>query len=237
MGKTLGLIGGTGPQGTGLAIRFARAGKENDLKVIIGSRKQDKAERLASECNERMGEDLIAGFENPIAVEKSDYILLTIPFEYAEATVSGLKDKLTSDKIFVDVTVPLTMEEYGEKKKKVPRIMPVEQGSASELLRAIVPKDVPVVGAFKTISAHALGEIDEPLNRDVFVIGNEVPAKKEFMSVIDMLPDVRAVNVGDLWYARVLEGMTAMVIRMNMLHKRKDLGYLMTLPHKGEKKW
>lgn len=237
MGKILGLIGGTGPQGTGLAIRFARAGKNNDLKVVIGSRKQDKAERLAAECNERMGEHLIEGFENPIAVEKSDYVLLTIPFEYAESTVSGLRDKLTSDKIFVDVTVPLTMEEYGPKKRKVPRIIPVEQGSASELLRTIVPKDVPVVGAFKTTSAHALGEIDEPLNRDVFVVGNEIVAKKEFMNVIDMLPDARAINAGDLWYARVLEGMTAMVIRMNVLHKRKDLGYLMTLPHAGEKKW
>ncbi|MFW9915068.1 MAG: NADPH-dependent F420 reductase [Candidatus Thorarchaeota archaeon] len=237
MGKILGLIGGTGPQGTGLAIRFARAGKKNDLEVVIGSRKQDKAERLASECNERMGEELIVGFENPIAVEKSDYILLTIPFEYAEATVSGLRDKFTSDKIFVDVTVPLTMEEYGPKKRKVPRLIPVKQGSASELLRTIVPEDVSMVGAFKTTSAHALGEIDKPLNRDVFVIGNEIAAKKEFMNVIDMLPDARAINVGDLWYARVLEGMTAMVIRMNMLHKRKDLGYLMTLPHAGEKKW
>jgi len=235
MGKILGLIGGTGPQGTGLAIRFARAGKYNDLKVVIGSRKQEKADRLASECNERMGEDLITGYVNPSAVEKSDYVLLTIPFEYAEATVTGLREKLTSDKIFVDVTVPLTMEPY--KKGKVPRLMSVEQGSASELLRTIVPENVPVVGAFKTISAHALGEIDRPLNREVFVVGNDVPAKKEVMSVIDMLPDVRPINAGDLYYARVLEGMTAMVIRMNMLHKRKDLGYLLTLPHEGQKRW
>ena len=235
MGKILGLIGGTGPQGTGLAIRFARAGKDKDLKVVIGSRKQEKADKLASECNERMGEDLITGYVNPSAIEKSDYVLLTIPFEYAEATVSGLREKLTSDKIFVDVTVPLTMEPY--KKGKVPRLMSVEQGSASELLRTIVPENVPVVGAFKTISAHALGEIDRPLNREVFVVGDNVPAKKEVMSVIDMLPDVRAVNAGDLYYARVLEGMTAMVIRMNMLHKRKDLGYLLTLPHEGQKRW
>lgn len=237
MGKVLGLIGGTGPQGTGLAIRFARAGKENALEVVIGSRKQEKADRLASECNDRMNEDLITGYENPVAVEKSDYILLTIPYEYAEATVKGLADKLTADKIFVDVTVPLIMEEYGPKKRKVPRLMDVEQGSASQFLRTVVPENVPIVGAFKTISAHALGEIDQPLNRDVFVVGNNIPAKKEFMSVIDMLPDMRAVNAGDLWYARVLEGMTAMVIRMNVIHKRKDLGYVMTLPHLETKKW
>ncbi|MFQ5979656.1 MAG: NADPH-dependent F420 reductase [Candidatus Heimdallarchaeota archaeon] len=237
MGKVLGLIGGTGPQGTGLAIRFARAGKESALEVVIGSRKQEKADRLASECNDRMSEDLIAGYENPVAVEKSDYILLTIPYEYAEATVKGLADKLTADKIFVDVTVPLVMEEYGPKKRKVPRLMNIEQGSASQFLRTVVPENVPIVGAFKTISAHALGEIDQPLNRDVFVVGNNIPAKKEFMSVIDMLPDMRAVNAGDLWYARVLEGMTAMVMRMNVIHKRKDLGYVMTLPHLEAKKW
>ncbi|MHA2297863.1 MAG: NADPH-dependent F420 reductase [Candidatus Hodarchaeales archaeon] len=225
MSKIIGMIGGTGPQGQGLALRWGLAGES----VVMGSRQQEKADRISAEVNAKLGKDLVIPRINEKCIEESDIVLLTVPFEYAAATLKPFIPLFNGDKILVDVTVPLKPFEKG----KMVDLLPEDQigaPSATELLQKMMPENVPVIGAFKTLSNATLQGIDElpVLDQDVFVFGRNKEAKLLVKEIVELIKNLRAVNSGSYKSARHVERFTAFVIGVNRRLKTHHSGFTMT---------
>jgi NADPH-dependent F420 reductase len=200
------LLGGTGPQGTGLALRWAMAG----VDVVIGSRVHERGRKIAEDLSQRLGEapGKMTGMSNAEAVREADeFVVLTVPYVGHRPTLESLREALNG-KILVDVVVPLAEDNP----KKV--VMPPE-GSATEEAQAILGKEVPVVGALHNVSAHVLDQTDRPINCDVLVCGNNREAKDKVIALVGML-GVKAYNAGLAESARAIEPMTAILIRLNI---------------------
>ena len=218
----IGFISGTGPQGKGLAMRFAMAG----TKVTVGSRQPERAQRTVDELNglvaAQVGEGNFAPIEageNHAVVAASRLVMLTVPFEHAAATLDGYRDAFSQDSIFVDVTVPL---QFG---KGDVRVMVPPEGSGSKVLREILPAQIPFTAAFKTLPAHVLENISAPIDCDTFVFGDRKEAKEELAGIIRRIPGLRPIDVGGLSAAATVEGMTALVIRINRKMKSREARY------------
>ena len=198
------IIGGTGPQGQGLALRFARAGQ----RVALGSRDGARATEIVAELNAKLGTALIEGFDNEGAVAAADeMVILAVPFSAHNATLAALKPLLTG-KILVDIVVPLSPND--------PKLvdMPPE-GSATEAAQALLGDDIPVVGALHNVSARTLNSLDNPSNCDILVCGNKLEPRKKVMALIEQL-DVTAYNAGNAQAARCIEAITPILIRLNI---------------------
>ena len=203
---TIAIIGGTGPQGQGLALRFARAG----VPVALGSRDAARAADIGSELMAKLPKDaaLIIGLANEEAVKAADEIvILAVPFAGHNATLEALKPHL-GGKILVDIVVPL---KDGDPKKVD---MPPE-GSATEAAQALLGPDIPVVGALHNVSATTLKTLEWDINCDILVCGNSLPARKRVMDLIEKL-GVTAYNAGDAEAARCIEAITPILIRINI---------------------
>lgn len=209
--EVVGLLGGTGPQGRGLAMRLARAG----FQVWIGSRDRERAREKAAEMNERIGGGTIVGEENEAVVAAAKFVLLTVPFDSAASTLASLSHRFREGSIFVDVTVPLSFE--GGRVAAAPP----PEGSGSLHLRNILPSEIPFTGAFKTLPAHLLEEIDTPLDCDTFVFGDDKLAREAVSGMISAIPGLRPVDAGGMSSAATVEGMTALLIRINRKYKTK----------------
>lgn len=200
------ILGGTGPQGRGLALRFARAG----IDIVLGSRSQERAVQAAEELEGKIPQasGRITGADNATAVSQSDsMVLLATPWSAHNATLEALKQALTG-KILVDLVVPLA--EGNPKKVDMP-----PEGSATEAAQALLGPDIPVVGALHNVAAHGLRQLDQPINCDVLVCGNDVEAKKKVIELIKRL-DVVAYNCGPAYNARCIEAITPLLIRLNI---------------------
>ncbi|MEM8773666.1 MAG: NADPH-dependent F420 reductase [Pseudomonadota bacterium] len=203
---TLAIIGGTGPQGQGLALRFARAG----VPIVIGSRDGARAAEIAEELSAKLASDAasITGMENRAAVEAaSDMVMLAVPWSGHNATLEAIKDTLDS-KILIDIVVPL--KEGDPKKVDMP-----PEGSATEAAQALLGSDVPVIGALHNVSATTLNNLDWAINCDVLVCGNSLEARKTVMALIRKL-GIEAYNAGDAEAARAIEAITPILIRINI---------------------
>ena len=203
---TLAIIGGTGPQGQGLALRFALAG----ISVAIGSRDQNRASEIAENlCNKLPnGSSHITGYDNQMAIQKADeMVILAVPWSGHNSTLREIKNAL-KNKILVDIVVPL--KEGDPKKVEMP-----PEGSATEAAQALVGEQTQVIGALHNVSAHTLNDLDTKINCDVLVCGNELSSRKKVMELIERL-DVRAYNAGDAEAARCIEALTAILIRINI---------------------
>lgn len=209
------ILGGTGEQGPGLALRWARAGEE----VIIGSRQREKGERVAAELNQELGKDLLRGTDNASAAAAADVAVLTVPYAAHVSTLETVKEQLKG-KIFVDVSVPLDPEN--------PRrvIMP-PAGSATEEAQQVLGPDVQVVGALQNISAHLLRDLHAALDCDVLVCGGNKDARATVIRLIEKL-GTRAIDAGPLEAARLIEPITALLIRLNIRHKVHSAGIRIT---------
>lgn len=203
---TIAILGGTGPQGQGLALRFARAG----VPVVIGSRESTRAEETAAELQAKLGSDAaeITGAATLDAVNAADeFVILSVPYSGHNATLGAIKDHLAG-KILVDIVVPLSAEDP----KKVD--MPPE-GSATEAAQAILGPDVPVIGALHNVSATTLNTLDWPINCDVLVCGNGLKPRQKVMALVEKI-GVTAYNAGDAQSARCIEALTPILIRINI---------------------
>ncbi len=203
---TLAIVGGTGPQGKGLALRFARAG----VPVAIGSRDAARAAEVAAEMAAQLGEGAaaITGHTNEDAVAAAErMVILSVPYAGHNATLEQIKGGLAG-KILVDIVVPLSPDD--------PKLvdMPPE-GSATEAAQAIVGPDIPVIGALHNVSAATLNHLDWDINCDVLVCGNSLDARKEVMALIKKL-GVEAYNAGGASAARCIEAITPILIRINI---------------------
>lgn len=204
---TIAIIGGTGPQGQGLALRFALAG----VPVALGSRDTARAAEIAAELNARLPRDTpcaaIHGHDNVAATQAADeMVILAVPFSAHEATLNALKPHLAG-KILVDIVVPLA-----EDPKKV--AMPPE-GSATEAAQVLLGPEIPVIGALHNVSATTLNTFEWKINCDILVCGNSLDARRKVMALIRKL-GVEAYNAGDAQAARCIEALTAILIRINI---------------------
>ncbi len=208
---TVGIIGGTGEEGRGLALRWAMAG----ARVIIGSRSAERAKEAADELNAIPGHDPITFGDNQEAVASADFVLLTVPFAHAASTLESLAGSFKPGAILIDITVPVSFE-----KGRVRYVEPPE-GSASEHLQARLPESIPLVAAFKTEPAHLLLDPGAALDCDVFVASDSKEARERVMEAIPSIEGFRAVDAGTLYSARTLERMTVLLIGINRRYKVK----------------
>ncbi len=211
---TLGILGGTGKEGSGLAYRWAKAG----YHIIIGSRTLEKAQRAAQAVNERLGREVAAGMLNEDAARLCDIAVLTVPYSAHRATLEALKDKLQG-KVLVDVTVPL----------KPPEVWVVnvpEAGSASMEAQQILGEGVQVVAAFQNISHEHLLD-DHPVPCDVLVCGNSEAAREQVLQLA-AAADLTGWDAGPLQNAVVAEGLTSVLIGINRRYKMRGAGIRIT---------
>ncbi len=204
------ILGGTGDQGLGLALRFAKAGR----RVVIGSRKADRAVAAAEEVRQAVSEADVSGHENSEATLRAPIVIISVPFEHTASTVKGIKDVLTEGQILVSMAVPLATA-VGD---GAVRTVGIWQGSAAELVQSLVPTGVEVVSAFQNVSAHRLRELDQPVECDVVVSGTKAP-RARIMELCRLIPGLRGVDGGPLGNARIVEEMTALLIGMNIRYK------------------
>lgn len=202
MTHRIALVGGTGPEGRGLATRFALAGHE----VLIGSRNAERGAEIAAELAAALGRDNIRGGDNASMVAESDLVVVTVPYEAHRATLESLRDEIGS-KLVIDTVVPLRFE-------RGPRTVEVEAGSATEEAKELLP-DATVIGAFHNLSATVLVEPDAPLDADVLVTGPNGDAKQTVMALAEEIEGVRAVDAGPLRFSRIVEDITVLLIGIN----------------------
>jgi NADPH-dependent F420 reductase len=216
MTKTIAVLGGTGNEGPGLARQWAKSGRYN---VIIGSRQAEKAERVAAELNEKLGQNLLQGMTNEDAAQAADICVLTVPYSAQGPTLTQLRD-LLQGKILIDVTVPL-------KPPKVSHVYVPPGGSAGQEAQAILGEGVRVVSAFQNISATHLAEDHEHIDCDVLVCGDDKEAKAEAIALAEAA-GMRGIDAGPLQNGVVVEGLTAVLIGINIRHKVKGAGIKIT---------
>jgi len=211
MSRTIAVIGGTGPAGTGLALRFVRAGE----RVIIGSRDAARAQQAAEKIRQRVGQQAqVSGLENSAACAAGDLLVLTVPFEGQAELLKQLKAAIRQGSILIDATVPLAASIGG----RATRTLGVWQGSAAQQTAELVPKGVSVVGAFHNVSADVLNG-DEDVDCDVIACSDDAAATQIAMELAAKIPRIRAIDGGKLENARIVEQITALLIGLNIRHK------------------
>jgi NADPH-dependent F420 reductase len=210
MTRIIAVLGGTGPEGFGLALRWAQAGET----VIIGSRDAKRAQDAAARIKAKSGDAQISGQENAAACAAADLLVLTVPFEGHATLLKQLKPAIRTGSIVIDATVPLAASVGG----RATRTLGVWQGSAAQQTAELVPPGVSVVAAFQNVSAELLNS-DGPVDCDVIVCGDDAKAGQQVRALAAKIPGVRAIDGGKLENARILEQITALLIGLNIRHK------------------
>jgi NADPH-dependent F420 reductase len=209
--RPIAILGGTGPAGTGLALRWARAGET----IIIGSRDAQRAQQSAEEINKKAGVQAnIEGMENSAACAAADLLMLTVPFESQAALLKQLKPAIRPGSIVIDATVALAAGVGG----RASRTLGVWQGSSAQQAAELVPKGVSVAAAFHNLSADLLNG-DEAIDCDVIVCSDDANALQITRTLAAKIPGVRAIDGGKLENARILEQITALLVGLNIRHK------------------
>ena len=232
MSRVIGVIGGTGPLGLGLALRWARAGET----VFIGSREARRAQETASRLAERIRTETpgalpnISGGENAAVCAATDLLVLAVPFEGQANLLKLLKPLIQPGAIVIDATVPLAAAVGG----RPTRMLGVWQGSAAQQTAELLGAGVQVAAAFQNVSAEILGGND-PVQCDVIVCSDHPPAAHAAMELAAKIPGVCAVDGGKLENARIVESLTALLIAINIRNKVHGAGIRVTnLPGRQE---
>ena len=205
--QTIAVLGGTGPQGCGLARRFAQAG----LHVVLGSRAAERAEKAAAELSEVTGGH-VEGASNAAAAAAGDIVLVVVPWDGHGELLESLKGELAG-KIVVDCVNPLGFDKQGA------YALPVPEGSATQQAAAILT-DSRVVGAFHNVSAVLLEDPEvESVDTDVLVLGDDREATDAVQALADVVPGMRGIYAGRLRNAHQVEALTANLISINRRYK------------------
>jgi NADPH-dependent F420 reductase len=205
------IIGGTGALGYGLAKRWAAAG----VDVIIGSRSQERAEEAAAKLRDELPDASVEGLENPAAAKRGEIVVLAVPFRSQSENLTNLKEVLRDGQILVDATVPLAAAVSG----RATRLLGVPQGSAAQQAQEMVPDGVTVVSALHTVSGAKLNDLEHRLDEDVPVMGDKRESKKRVADLIAKIDGLRPINAGLLETARLVEGLTPLLISVNSRNK------------------
>ena len=212
----IGILGGTGSQGSGLALRLAIAG----YSVALGSRVPERAQAAAVRLQERLKAlrpaPAIVGAGNREVSSQADALIIAVPFSAARETIAETVSSAPADALWVDVTVPLEIR-AGRVTVSLP-----DRTSASESLALLLTHPKKLVGAFKTLPASRLADLANPLDGDVFVCGDSTENKTRVIDLVTRIQGLRPVDVGPLSCARTLEAMTALLIGINRRHGVKS---------------
>ena len=206
----LGFIGGTGPEGRGLALRFAMAGQ----RALIGSRDEERAREAAGSISQSLPQGPVAGGLNRDVAAQADIVFVTIPYEAHRGTLASIKAELAG-KTVVDVVAPLAFS------KGHARAIPVEEGSVALQAQEILKRST-IVAAFQTISAHELLVPNRRIDSDVVVCADDAEARETVMRLAELIEGVRAVNGGGLENARYVEDFTALLLNVNRIYKARS---------------
>ena len=204
--STIAVLGGSGHQGRGLVRRFAQAG----MPVVVGSRDPERARAVVSEWPSSAAIEVDT---NSAAVARADVVVLTVPFPSVAPLLDEVRSHFLAGALVIDVTVPVAFTGGKMSMLEVPEL------SAAEHVRARVPEHVAVAGAFKTLPAHVLDDIEQPLDCDEFVCGDSEDARARASMLVQVIAGLRAVDVGPLARARSIEHVTALAIAINRRHK------------------
>lgn len=208
---TIGFIGGTGPEGLGLAMRMALVGHT----VRIGSRREERAAEAVNTIRTAVeaggAKASTNGGLNHDVVANCDIVVVVVPFEGHADTLRDLRDAIGA-KIVIDAAVPLLF------RAGVPSVETVPEGSATEQAQALLPQAT-VVGAFHNLSAKKLQDLAKPMQGDVLVTGDDAQAKQTVMELTNQLRDLRAVDAGPLAMSKFVEDITALILGINRRYK------------------
>ena len=212
---TIAVLGGTGAEGSGLAIRWANAGHA----VILGSRNAEKAATAAQVLNAKLGSDRVRGMDNRAATAAADVVVLAVPYSAQKPTVEDVKSALAG-KILIDVTVPLVPP-------KVSKVQLPEGGSAVEAMQRLLGEQTRVVSAFQNVSAHYLSDLDRKIDCDVLVCGDDKEAREV---AVQLAADagLRGVHAGVLANSAASEALTSALIAINRHYKVPAAGIHIT---------
>jgi NADPH-dependent F420 reductase len=220
MPRKIAILGGTGPEGSGLANRWARAGEH----VLIGSRDAARAKETAQQLRAQISAaGQIEGMDNATAAAACDIAVLTVPFSGAAALLKQLKSLWKPGTIVIDTTVPLAATVGGA----ATRVLGVWQGSAAEQTKELLPDGVSLAAALHNLGAAALSG-DASVECDVLVCSDDEKAKQAASELVGKIPGARAVNGGKLENARLVESLTALLIGLNMRYKVHGAGIRFT---------
>jgi 8-hydroxy-5-deazaflavin:NADPH oxidoreductase len=229
MSRKIAILGGTGPLGSGLALRWVRAGET----VTIGSRDAQRAQTCADQILERIRSAAslfkpehpypLTGADNASAVAAADVVVLAVPFEGHASLLKKLKPVFKPNTVLIDATVPLAASVGG----RATRTLGLWQGSAAQQTAELAPQGVAVVAAFQNLSAELLGG-DAAMDCDVIVCADDPAARKVAAELAEKIPGVRAIDGGNLENARVLEHITALLITLNIKHRVHTAGVRIT---------
>jgi len=214
-------IGGTGPEGLGLAFRLAVAGEE----VVIGSRRLERAEAAAAWVRERWPSARVRGALNREAVAGAGVVFVTVPYDGQRSILSELADGLEG-KVVVNTVVPVAFE------KGLARAVPVEDGSAAQEAQRLLPRSR-LVAAFHTLSAHKLQDGNTAVEGDVLVCSDDPEAKAAAMALVEKIPGLRAIDGGGLANARYVEMITVLLLNLNRIHKAETGVRIVGLESRG----
>jgi hypothetical protein len=214
---TVGIVGGTGPAGRGVAIRLASAGYD----VALGSRDAQRAADVAAAMAPR-GTGTITGASND-DVATRDLVIIATPWDSAVATTSALRDALRG-KIVISMVNALTREG----RELLPLYPP--RGSMAAQLAFALPEST-VIGAFHHLPAAQMEDLDSGLDADVVIVGDDAPARERVAAMVDEMPGLRAIEAGSLSLASAVEAFTAVCISINIRHKAHSYVKLAGLSH------
>ena len=200
------LVGGTGGLGPGLAARWLLS----DIEVIIGSRVRERAQETASKISRLVDRD-VEGMLNQEAVEEAEIIVLTIPFKGVEPTLKSLSNHLKGKTIISPIVSP----------------SPALGTSAGELVRRLSPDSAKVASAFQNVGAHALAELEKPIDCDVVVCGDP-EARETAAKLVEKIPNLRALDGGGIENSWIIEALTHLLIRLNKRYRRRSIGVRFT---------
>ena len=212
---TIAVLGGTGKEGGGLALRWAHRG----YPVIVGSRTAERAAEAAAAMSETLGGAAVTGAANADAAAKADIVVLAVPYAAQQSTVQEVRTQLEG-KILIDVTVPLVPP-------KVSHVQLPEGGSAVEAVQKLLGEGVKVVSAFQNISAHHLTRLDEEIECDVLVCADD-PETADTVVALAKAIGLKAWNAGPLANSVVAEGLTSVLIALNRKYKVPGSGIRIT---------
>lgn len=220
MSGKIGILGGTGPEGSGLAARWAAAGEH----IVIGSREPQRAAETAKLLRARLGANAkLDGTDNASVVAQCEVIVLTVPFSGQAPLLKQLKPHWKPGQILIDTTVPLAAAVGGAPS----RMLNVWQGSAAQQARELVPASVALAAAFHNVSAELLAK-DGPVDCDILVCSDDEEAKRVATELAEKIPGARALNGGKLENARIVESLTALLIGLNIRYKVNTAGIRFT---------
>ena len=213
---TIAILGGTGKEGAGLGFRWAHAGH----RVILGSREADRAVTAAADLTALLGgRATVEGADNATAAAAATVVVLAVPFSAQQATALSVRDALAG-KILIDVTVPLVPP-------KVDRVQLPAGGSAVQRLQDELGPQVRVVSAFQNVSAVHLKKIDNPIDCDVLVCGDDADAREQVVALANAAGMV-AWHAGVLANSAAAEALTSVLIAINKRYKVSSSGIRLT---------